>query len=652
MKDWLFYTQLAVLDLFRLRSSTQHHVIIITGICLPILLLMGLKQGHIAELRQELVRSPTGRQVVFWSAQGGELLDDAGVASLQETLPKVDLIIPEVQRPVYLSLPLAENAPIRISPAAKMVTLYSTRPGDPILQQAGASSPDQGELGLVLAKSVAESLEVAAGEELSLIVERTTRDGLEAATARVTVKSVVDFGGGQSSIGYAEIGLIDRLEQFIRGYQVAEFNWPPAGNAVRDRYQGYLLICERQNDLTEDDREALQERGLQVQQIKEEPLTTLHGLLDKEKVTNLNIYHLTSPRSTIDADRRLSLSPSEISQPLGCDGVVLAWNEPTIVKTAGASVTLLGCSMPRRIWLRQYLRDPDLPFDYDQQEPLARPLDSEAGTETGNITLPLGNDQDFLLPWEASLDIGPESPAPSFPPVNAAAESDGETLAVGEMLAVVPADWLARLRAFQSGLADYDSQSAKFIPRPMPPVYDKARLYARTIDDVPAVVKFLSADGYALMSEDSRIREIQGQSQSLQMLVVVVGVGVFSFGVVTVLSVLVDSTDRKRGVMGILRVMGVSRQGVFYLVVFRAMFIGLLAGVTSVAAGWGLSALLSGADGRLAGWIPSVSIVLVPTDVAIVFLGAMTCSALGALVPAWRAAKLDPFDAVVEGRFL
>lgn len=51
----------------------------------------------------------------------------------------------------------------------------------------------------------------------------------------------------------------------------------------------------------------------------------------------------------------------------------------------------------------------------------------------------------------------------------------------------------------------------------------------------------------------------------------------FLFGVVTVVSVLQESTDRKRGTIGILRVMGVSRVGVFYLVVLRAGAIGLSA---------------------------------------------------------------------------
>jgi ABC-type lipoprotein release transport system permease subunit len=46
-----------------------------------------------------------------------------------------------------------------------------------------------------------------------------------------------------------------------------------------------------------------------------------------------------------------------------------------------------------------------------------------------------------------------------------------------------------------------------------------------------------------------------------------------------------------------------------------------------------------------------MSILFDPVDLTIVLLGAVLCSCLGALLPAWRAAKVDPFDAIVEGRF-
>lgn len=72
---WWYYFGLGCRDLIRLWSTTQHHVIIVAGICLPILMLLGLKRGHVETLRKDLITSPTGRQVTFWSARKGELMD-------------------------------------------------------------------------------------------------------------------------------------------------------------------------------------------------------------------------------------------------------------------------------------------------------------------------------------------------------------------------------------------------------------------------------------------------------------------------------------------------------------------------------------------------------------------------------------------------
>ena len=98
MRLWWYYCKLAVLDFTRLWSTTQHHVVIVAGIVLPILLLLGLKRGHVAELRDELLRSPTGRQVTFWSGQRGELLKNDSLNRLESELQGVEIVIPEVDR--------------------------------------------------------------------------------------------------------------------------------------------------------------------------------------------------------------------------------------------------------------------------------------------------------------------------------------------------------------------------------------------------------------------------------------------------------------------------------------------------------------------------------------------------------------------------
>ena len=136
------------------------------------------------------------------------------------------------------------------------------------------------------------------------------------------------------------------------------------------------------------------------------------------------------------------------------------------------------------------------------------------------------------------------------------------------------------------------------------------------------------------------------------MLVYVVAALVLIFGVFTVMNVLWDSTNRKRSMLGILRVMGVSRLGVFYFVFLRSFFVGILAGVMMlIFGGVGLWLLNWPPNVEWLSWKPVVVARVETVDCLIVFLGAIACCLVGAFLPAWNASRLDPFEAIVEGRF-
>lgn len=158
---------------------------------------------------------------------------------------------------------------------------------------------------------------------------------------------------------------------------------------------------------------------------------------------------------------------------------------------------------------------------------------------------------------------------------------------------------------------------------------------------------------YAVLSEVGRIAEIQEQDTSLKVLVAVVALGVFLFGIVTVFSVLVDSTDRKKGMIGILRVMGISSGGVFVILLARAVIIGVMAAILCCGIGVFLAAALGKTliGSEYLTWLPQVRVVLGLNEYLLVTLGAVLCAGLGVLMPALKASRLDPFDAIMEGQF-
>jgi ABC-type lipoprotein release transport system permease subunit len=736
----IYSLELAFKDLVRLWSGTRHHVVIVAGICLPILMLLGLKRGHVETLRKDLVTSPTGRQVIFWSARQGELMDRTAVDRLATELPSVDVLIPETQRLVRIRAGV--GAELRELESA---TLYATRPGDPLLSQVGLSAPARGRNEVVLGDGLAAGLGVGVGGEVVISLTRGQGDQADSVEVALRVSAVMPTTEHGAAVGYIDLDLLDRFDAYVRGQRVAEFGWSSAKSPAADSYSGYLVLCETSSDLTDDDRQFYAERGLLLTDVTVAPPLPLPDLLVRDYADRLRVYVALTQASPSDspsvAPSRLRIAPSELSEGTQADEVVLPWNPPRYESVEGHQLFLVGLSLPRRTWLREYFRDRDLPFDYEADPftgQLFAGLDPTGDTARlfaqtiawplsggGNVPLalkPLQRTTVESAPVEPLLDsppnTGPGSPAAgssraestaadirspdlpaakgersetnqsaaetahvvsqATPPNSVSSPAPGpairtETDAISPpaenpapskpletpqqesnrvLPLIVPASLLAWVSAHADGVVEYDSDIRLFIPRQQPAIYDRVRLYARTIDDVPRLVTALAERRFAVMSETGRITEIQRQDDSLQSLVWVVGAGVFLFGTLTVFSVLMDSTDRKRGVIGILRVMGMSRVGIFVSILLRSMVIGALAAALGLACGWGLKLLLGWQpELSLWKWKPVISVELVLVDLVLVAAGAMLCCGLGAIPPAWRASRLDPFDAIVEGKF-
>ncbi len=635
IRRFLYYLSLSWKDLIRLWAVTQHHIIIVAGICLPILLLLGLKRGHVETLGQDLVTSPTGRQVTFWSSQQGELMNPESIDQLAEELPSVDLVIPETQRVVKMINGSGDDAKV-----VEAATIYSTRTGDPVLEQLNVEPPATGSTDVILSISLAEQLGASVGDEVQIVLARGRGPQPETENVYSKVTGIIATQEATAKVGYADVTVLDEFEAYIRGYRVPRFNWASAKDPAADSYAGYLLFCERTNQLSEDDVLFLQDRSFRVKEFKDAPAGLEHMLVAdwREKIM---IYHLTTERSATGVEHWLRIAPSQLSEGTAADDVVLAWNEPIQVGSGDSTKQLVGLSMSKRTWLREYLRDPLIAFDYEAEGNIQRPALSkldDAGTE---VKLRDGQ----MITLTSSRDVDKEK------------RFEGITVDVPEEAAAVvfvPATLLSWLKLEQSNKVAYDADISLFVAKSQPPVYDRARLFASTIDHVPDVVQELLGRKFAVMSETGRITEIQQQDQSLQLLVLVVGAGVFLFGVITVFSVLMDSTDRKRGTIGILRVMGMSRSGVFMTILLRAAAIGAVAAVLSVGLGYGLAAFLHWEVPATISWMqwkPEVSVSFDTQDVIIVAIGAMVCCVFGAVPPAFRASRLDPFDAIVEGRF-
>lgn len=654
---WRFYLELAIRDLIRLWSTTQHHVIIVAGICLPILMLLGLKRGHVETLRKDLITSPTGRQITFWSARKGELMDRAAIDRLASELPAIDVIIPESQRLAHLRFHKDGE-----SREVESATLFATRPGDPLLSQFGLTSPAHGTRGIIISEGISESLHARVGQTIEVVLSRGRGELAETAQVECPITGIMPTQELSAAIAYVDLDLLDEFDAYVRGFRVPEFGWASAKTSAPDAYSSYLIFCEVGNDLTDSDRRFFADRGFTLVNCSTSIPEPLPTLLVANVAEKLVIYRAHTGRSELDKNARLRLAPSEISEATEADDVVLPWNRSLSAQVEGRDFHMVGLSLPRRTWLREYFIEAGLPFDYEAESLTGRIIDPV--DLNNSLRWPLELDTDVILtiqPIPRQQDSAVSTPDADTPEnsedefVNRETNSPTEEPKAFDLtnILVVPANLMAWVTAHADGQVEYDSEVQLFVAKLQPAIYDRARLYATTIDDVPAAVQALAERQFAVMSETGRITEIHRQDSSLQLLVWIVGLGVFLFGIVTVFSVLMDSTDRKRGTIGILRVMGMSRSGIFASILLRATAIGAAAAVLSLLCGWGISLALGWipADIEWLKWKPTVVVTLDPIDLLIVATGAMLCCGLGAIPPAYKASRLDPFDAIVEGRF-
>ena len=599
-----FYNRLILLDLLRLWKSVQHQIIIIAGICLPILLLLGLRNGHVNELRKDLVESPTGRRIVFYSTVGGEALSPDKLEEIKETSDKIELVIPELQR----------TATVSCTESGKFInnlSLYTTDLGDPEFTSLGLDLRNSYEKPVVvLNTSDAEVLGVKVGDTVELEVSRQiAEEEYEAAKTSFVVGGIVDKGSDNKQIAYTTTGTMYLLEQYISGYGVEEFGWPSLSKSPVDEYRAYLIITEEADPLNAKDITRLNDRDLVIRPPSTLELEFLKTIIKPDKYDNLTFNFIKNR-----FDEGMRLAPGAIMRFTSCSDVVFPWNTPLTLEINSVKIKTFGVTSPTDVnwFVGEYLTNPQLAFlpeesyDYRMKTP----------PNLGKLkSIP-------ILDFDIPLD-------------------NYTTTDLAEDYLIVPSPLMSHLNAVLDSNAEFDSASGIFVKKRRDLLFSKARLYASTIDDVPAIVTSLTTSGFAVMAEDGLIREIQEQADSLAILVIVVGIGVFMFGIITVFSVLTDSTERKRGTIGILRVMGVSRFGIFYFVCTRAILIGFLSGAfTQLFAFLFAKAFAS-------------QLNISPTfyDYTIIFFGSMLISGFGAILPALKASSLDPYDAVIEGRF-
>lgn len=210
---------------------------------------------------------------------------------------------------------------------------------------------------------------------------------------------------------------------------------------------------------------------------------------------------------------------------------------------------------------------------------------------------------------------------------------------------VVPIELLGVLRTAQQRAIVFDSAAQLF--EMARGGYRGFRLYARSIDDVPALYHKLKSEGIEVMAEVEAIERIQVLDRGLSRLFWLIALlGLFG-GTAVLVASLYAAVERRRRDLGVLRLLGFARRHVFFFPIVQGIMIaalGLLAGFGGYAA---LAQVINQAfASELA---PGEAFCILPDQYIPLFcLATLVLAILASLVAAWRATGIDPAEVIRE----
>jgi ABC-type lipoprotein release transport system permease subunit len=173
--------------------------------------------------------------------------------------------------------------------------------------------------------------------------------------------------------------------------------------------------------------------------------------------------------------------------------------------------------------------------------------------------------------------------------------------------------------------------------------YSRARVYVKDVFQLIDMHERLSKE-FVVSSDPTRVKEVQNYRRDLDFLVSVLSLVALVIAVVTVCVVFFDIADRKKGMVGVLRIMGITGRGVRGLLVVR----GFLVAVVAVVILAGCGPLCQWALNLYATNLCILSIV----DYSVVTLGIVFVCLLGTIVPAWKISRIDPLSALDQAQNL
>ncbi|PTN32755.1 FtsX-like permease family protein [Desulfonatronum sp. SC1] len=577
-------------------------VIALAAVIAPLLVLLGLKHGTIATLRDRLVEDPVYREIR--PAQTSEY-DEAWFERVGQW-PEIAFLTPTI-------LPLSSVLHV-VHPQSGNMHIYDlipTAPGDPLLLENGAAIPEDGEC--VLTAEAARRLGLGLGDDLDVRVTRTRAGRGETGEARLRIAGVLEPRAGSLPRIYAPLSFVLDVEAFKEGYGAPRRGWSGDTPEPFLSYDGIVLLFPTALD-------PISRSGLVINTgFAHIDNLTSDGVLERVGIfppPEWEAYVVSTPGGVVTPANIRALE----QKLRGRDRVVLPFAQGvTLRNQAGQEIQPLGLSLtPAQA---RWLGLDNLPW--------------------GGFTPEAGRGQRLLQGLAAQGMVQDlEFEFSGVRPLSFTLQEVGSTL-LGQL--VIPVELLGVLRTAQYRAVLHDAEEQRFSMARGG--YRGFRLYTRSIDDVPELYRRLQAEGIPTIAQVESIERIRVLDAGLSRLFLLIALLSVSGGAAVLLSSLYAAVERLRRDLGLLRLVGLSRRHVFFFPVVQGL---LLAALGLLAGFGGYLALARAINQTFAGELaPGEKFCTLPeTYVLTAIILTASLALTSSLVAAWRATRIDPAEVI------
>jgi putative ABC transport system permease protein len=606
-------------DLFHEWKLSSCLVLAIAAVIAPLLLLFGLKYGTIATLRSRLVEDPKNREIIPVSTSNYQNEWFEAIAAH----PDVAFLMPATRQ-------IAATADVSLTSSGETkklarLDIVPTGPGDVLLLDNGAFIPDEDQC--VLTRLAADELGAKPGDSLSCVIGRSRLGRSESVSVSLTVRSVLPDRAGARKAIFVPLQLVEAIEAYKDGRAVPRYNWSGDIPKAYPKYDGFLLLFP--SPLPEDERLSLtMGTGLsQVREISSGELPDLLGLPLPDDL-HLTAYLLHVLRTPVGSD---SLEAVQ-EKVRGKNALIIPYVKPIQVSISNPAknetqrMTLLGC-----------------PSGGDTLSRLGRsslPMAQEVSGAHGITSL-----LQAILPAEMGIAQVEEHLTIYF-------EENGRSLSFPLRVAgkeenlrsaLIPSELMGILRTFGQREIFYSESEEEFLVGRLS--YAGFRMYARTIDDVEPLRRFLKEQGVDVSTKADEIERVKSMDRGLtRVFWLVAVVGIIGCMAALVAS-LASSVERKKRDLSILRLMGMSGWVIFQVPVSQAVILGIVGFLMATGGFFLISTLINEVFAR--DLLPGEKMcALASVHFMVALLGTLLVVFSSSLLAAWETTRIDPADAL------